>query len=63
MPLYVVLFSNLMRLCFQLFNVGDRARGGGGGVIGSACIIGLGSVAAPLEDVWSDIHSPAPIHT
>ena len=60
MPLYVVLFSNLMRLCFQLFNVGDR---GGGGVIGSACIIGLGSVATPLEDVWSDIHSPAPIHT
>ena len=37
--------------------------GGGGGVIGSACIIGLGSVATPLEDVWSDIHSPAPIHT
>ena len=34
MPLYVVLFSNLMRLCFQLFNVGDRARGGGGGVGG-----------------------------
>ena len=45
----------------SLLAVVDRARGGG--VIGSACIIGLGSVATPLEDVWSDIHSPAPIHT
>ena len=32
MPLYVVLFSNLMSLFFQLFNAGDRASGRGGGV-------------------------------
>ena len=38
---------------------------GGVGVIGSACIIGLGSVAqcATGGVVWSDIHSTAPIHT